>query len=151
MDIRNLIGGSVCFALAAFVLTHARGMGIGTLYNPQAGFMPGLVGALILLFSLILFIQALRNRNRRVRVSDVWETPGWKKALWVAAALGLYTMVLSPLGYLAATFALMTVLFMINRVRWWTALAGAAGLTASTWWLFSILLKTPLPQGVWGF
>ncbi len=151
MDIRNLIGGSVCFALAAFVLTHALGMGIGTLYNPEAGFMPGLVGLLILLFSLILFAQAMRDRSRRVRLNDVWETPGWKKALLVAAALGLYTMVLSPLGYVAATFSLMTVLFLINRIRWWTALAGAAGLTASTWGLFTILLKTPLPQGVWGF
>ncbi len=151
MDIRNLIGGSVCFALAAFVVLQAQAMGIGTLYNPQAGFMPGLVGGLILLFSFILITQALRARNRRVRLSDVWDTTGWKKCLLVAVSLALYAIVVSPLGYLAATFLLMAFLLLINRIRWWAALVGAAGLSVSTWGLFYVLLKTPLPHGAWGF
>ncbi len=151
MDIRNLIGGTVFLLLSVFILIYSLGLGIGTLYNPQAGFMPAVVSLLILVFSLILVSTALRNRSRRVRLRHVWQTPGWKKSMMVAGSIALYVLALSSLGYLPATFGLMTLVLLINRIRWWVALSGAAGLAALSWGLFYGLLNTPLPQGIWGF
>ena len=52
MDQRNMISSMVLFLLAAIVLITSFSLGIGSLNNPQAGFLPFWTGLLIIIFSL---------------------------------------------------------------------------------------------------
>ncbi len=65
-----------------------------------------------------------------------------------AAAVAAFT----TLGFAATmTVMLFALIFLVERKPFLPALAFSIGVTACTYALFSLLLKTPLPRGVLGF
>jgi divalent metal cation (Fe/Co/Zn/Cd) transporter len=151
MDQRNMISSMILFLLAAFVLITSLGLGIGSVSNPQSGFMPFWISLLMLAFSLILFVTAYRNSSSRVRWADLWHKLHWQKSALAAAFLAAYIFFLPWAGYLIATSVLMIVLFRLTSMKTWTAALGAMLAVFFSYGLFSFILKTPLPRGIWGF
>ncbi|MFO7570206.1 MAG: tripartite tricarboxylate transporter TctB family protein [Smithellaceae bacterium] len=150
MDIRNLISSMLIFFFAACVVIVSLGLGIGSVRNPQAGFMPFWISVGLVFFSLLLFAFAYRDKAVSVRWADLWHRLNWQKNMVVVAALVVYVLVLEKLGYLIATFALMLILFFLCRVRFWAVLAGSLACVLLSYGLFHLLLKTPLPRGILG-
>jgi putative tricarboxylic transport membrane protein len=151
MDQRNLISSMIFFLLATFVLILSLGLGIGSLNNPQAGFMPFWTGLLIIVFSIILFGITYRNRAIVVCWADLWRKLSWQKIVMVAVFLAVYVVVLPWAGYLIATCVLMIILFRLNAMKIWTAAFSAVLSVGFSYGLFHFSLKTPLPRGIWGF
>lgn len=151
MDQRNMISGMVFFLLAALVLIASLGLGIGSAGNPQSGFMPFWISVLLLAFSLILFGMAYRDRSIKVRWVDLWHKLHWQKSLLAAVFLAAYIFALPWAGYLMATSVLMLALFRLTAMRAWAVLTGAVLAVGCSYGLFSLILKTPLPRGIWGF
>jgi putative tricarboxylic transport membrane protein len=146
-----MISSMILFLLAAFVLITSLGLGIGSMSNPQSGFMPFWISLLILAFSLILFRMAYTDRSIRVRWADLWHKLHWQKSVLAAAFLAVYIFFLPWAGYLMATSVLMIVLFRLTSMKIWTAVLGAVLAVCFSYGLFSFILKTPLPRGIWGF
>lgn len=151
MDQRNLISSVILFLLAAFVLIMSLSLGIGSLNNPQAGFMPFWAGLLIILFSIILFVMTCRNRTMAVGWTDLWHKFSWRKIVMTAIFLAGYVIVLPWAGYLTATGVLMTILFRMSSMKIWTAAFSAALSVGLSYGLFQFIMKTPLPRSIWGF
>lgn len=146
-----MISSMILFLLAALVLMASLGLGIGSASNPQSGFMPFWIGVLLLAFSLILFGTAYQDRSIKVRWVDLWHKLHWQKSLLAAVFLAVYIFLLPWAGYLMATSVLMIALFRLTAMKAWAALAGAALAVGFSYGLFSLILKTPLPRGIWGF
>lgn len=151
MDQRNMISSMVFFLLAAFALITSLSLGIGSLHNPQTGFMPFWTSLLILLFSLILFGLTYSNRSVAVRWADLWRPVRWQRSVLAALAMSIYVLVLPSAGYLIATTILMFALFKLGSMKNWTAVIASFLSVLLTFGLFSFLLKTPLPRGILGF
>ena len=151
MDQRNMISSVVFFLLAAIVLITSFGLGIGSLNNPQAGFMPFWTGLLIIIFSLILFGITYVNKAISVRWADLWRNVHWQKNIMAVIALAIYGLALPFLGYLIATSILMMILFCLGGMKIWTSALGSVLSVFLSYGLFQIFLKTPLPRGIWGF
>jgi hypothetical protein len=150
MDQRNLVSSLVFLLLSVLVLTASAGLGIGSLSDPQTGFMPALAGALLLVFSLILFYRAARDRSTSVRLSSLWQIRCWK-SLSAMGLLLVYLLLLPWVGYLIATAMLMGALFFLNSMTLRTSALAAILATSASYGLFDLILKTPLPRGPWGF
>ena len=76
----------------------------------------------------------------------------WGVVLAVLASLFAYALVLNFLGFLAATFLVLTLLFKIPAQQSWKGALGAAALTtAGTYALFAYALQCSLPSGILEF
>jgi len=146
-----MISSLILFLLAAFVLMTSLGLGIGSVSNPQSGFMPFWISLLMLAFSLILFGMAYQNRSIKVRWADLWHKLHWQKSILAAAFLVVYIFLLPWAGYLMATSVLMIALFRLTSMKAWRAVVGAVLSVGFSYGLFSLILKTPLPRGIWSF
>lgn len=151
MDQRNLISSMFFFLTAAFVLMISLGLGIGSLNNPQTGFLPFWTSLLIILFSILLFVMTCRNRSATAHWKDLWQSVRWQKNLAALMALSVYAVALPVAGYLMATCVLMLILFGLMSMPIRSAVLGAVLSSGITYGLFHFFLKTPLPRGIWGF
>jgi hypothetical protein len=69
----------------------------------------------------------------------------------VAAAVLAYAVLMPRLGYLAATFLLMAVLFSLDgRRRWWAVAGWSLVVVLATYLVFHGCLKVQLPSGLMG-
>ena len=136
VGIAALLGG-ILLAIAGWRLDP------GTSKLPGPGFFPLLIACTLGGLGVWLF---LRPGSGEKSVS-----PGPSR--WSALAIALvsilgYTMVLSELGYLFATLALLTVqLRWVEKQSWSTSLWTAAIASAVSLVVFRVLLKVPLPAG----
>lgn len=146
-----MISSLVLFLLAAFVLATSLELGIGSVSNPQSGFMPFWISLLMLAVSLILFGMAYRDRSIKVRWTDLWHKLSWQKSVLTAAFLAVYIFLLPWAGYPIATGVLMIALFRLTSLKAWRAVAGAVLSVAVTYGFFHFILKIPLPRGIGGF
>lgn len=151
MDQRNSVSSIVFLLFAAFVLISSLGLGIGQLRNPRPGFLPFWASLFLIIFCLILFGINYLNKNTKVRLADLWRSLNWRKNIIVVFALLIYCFALSKIGYLAATFALMAILFSLGGMKTWMVIISSLLAVFLSYGLFYYLLKTPLPRAIWAF
>ena len=151
MDQRNLFSSMIFFLLASILLISSLDLGIGSLSNPQSGFMPCLISVLLLFSSLILFFTSCRDKTISVRLTALWRHIHWHKNLLAVIFLGVYLFLLPLTGYLIATGILMLALLLLNAMKLWPSVLTALLAVLISYGLFAIMLKTPLPRGIWGF
>jgi hypothetical protein len=140
------VAGGAAIAAALAVLAVSGDLPFGTLAFPGAGMMPKLVCALMILFGAILVARG----GASAPFSDIgWsDLPHGVRVLAItAAAVALYT----TLGFII-TMALM--LFALIAFEGRNLLAAAVysiGVSLLTYGLFTLVLKSPLEQGILGF
>lgn len=127
----------------------ATRLGVGSITDPSAGFIFFWSGLVLIVLSLIVFLDTLRSFANTVR--QMPET-NWPKIALVLFALLLYAFFLEKLGFVFTTFVLMSFLLGCIQSAGWLrsfAVAGAAALTAYA--IFELWLKIRLPKGIVGF
>ncbi len=126
----------------------AFGIGLGSVIAPGSGFMPFGAALLLILFSLGTIGEALfssRSGSREIEAS-----PGkrWSTAL-VLLLLFAYALLLDVLGFLVATFLLLTALFKASEGQTWkVAVVESLITTALTYLLFDYVLHCSFPRGL---
>jgi putative tricarboxylic transport membrane protein len=140
------IAGGVFAAFGLLVLALSGDLPFGTLSFPGAGMMPKLVAALLVVFGLIIVVRA---RESAPLASLSWgDVPHAVRIVAITAvAIALY----QPLGFVV-TMALLLFALIVGAERRHPLPAAAftIGAVALVYVLFDILLKTPLPRGVFG-
>jgi putative tricarboxylic transport membrane protein len=148
---RSNVAASLCLlGLAAFILFQARALTFGTVRTPQTGFFPSLLAYLLLLGSLVLLGQALRQS---ATTASLWTiaAEGWKRIGLVFLVLISFALVFESLGYLISTFFLMVFLLRaIDPQKWIVVIAVAFSTTLVSYLIFASLLNIPLPKGLLG-
>lgn len=127
----------------------ATRLGVGSITDPGAGFIFFWSGLVLIILSLIVFVDAVRSFENTVRqMPEI----NWPKIALVLFALLLYAFFLEKLGFVFTTFVLMSFLLgCIQGTGWLRSLgiAGAAVLTSYA--MFELWLKIRLPKGIVGF
>lgn len=144
---------TVALALASvsiFLLFEAGRFNFGTLRVPQTGFFPKTLVTLLLLLSLVLLVQALRDKAIERRAGKI-PAEGWFRIGATLATLVGFALVLEWLGFLLSTFLLMVLLLRAIEAPQWSKVIVVALVTALvSYGIFAWLLGVPLPAGVLG-
>jgi putative tricarboxylic transport membrane protein len=108
--------------------------------GPGAGLMPGIASLALVVFAGIAAFEAPPAAGEPVHVPRL--------AGYVAGLAG-FALLMGPLGAIPSIVALFAwTLGVVERWRWRTVAAIAAGAALFAWVLFDRLLSVPLPRGV---
>lgn len=143
---RDRVAGIVLVLVAVAIAWESRVLPLGTLYRPGAAYMP-LATAIVL--GLLGALVASRGGGPALGAL-AW--PEARHAALLLAACAFAAWALERLGYRLTT-ALMALFFLavLERRHPLAALAAALGLSFGSFYLFSNLLRVPLPLGPWNF
>lgn len=152
MGMKRYQMGSAVFLLlfGAAICWEARTLDMGRVVKPGPGFFPFWLGIALVIVSLALILQ-LRRQKAEVPIQRLWKGLRWEKILYALGALLLYAFFLESLGYILATFFLLSFLLrVIDAQRWPVVIFGSAITSFITYALFKIWLQVQLPVGLWG-
>jgi Tripartite tricarboxylate transporter TctB family len=140
------VAGGVAIATALAVLAVSGDLPFGTLAFPGAGMMPKVICALMILFGVLLIARAGTSPPfAEISWSDL---PHAVRVLAItAAAVALYT----TLGFIITMSLMLFVLIALEGRNLLAAAAFSLGVSLSTYFLFTVALKSPLEQGLLGF
>lgn len=139
----NLVLAIATIALAAGALWFSRDMSI------MASVFPRTIGALLLLFGVMLLIGAVMTHPQLERPA----TGHWPRRLSLIAIVLAWSLTLKWLGFLATSLAFSALLAVVAHFDHWSGRRiltyGATLLViiAAFYGLFAWLLNVPLPAG----
>ena len=124
---------------------------IGSVIQPGAGFLPLILGLLLILLSILLLVKA-KGASRATKMPASSSLPGgWKKVIYTVFIMLLATFLFEFLGYLLTFFLLLILLMQgAGPQRWRTTLLIAFFSALSVYLIFVLLLKQQLPKGFLG-
>jgi putative tricarboxylic transport membrane protein len=141
------IAGLALFLVALGIAWETYKLPLGSLHDPGPGYMPLLLAIALGGFGLIV---TLRGASSPLFRSRRWPEAAHALKILLACVFAAFT--LERLGYrLTVVILLIFLLGVIERRRPILVAAVALGFSFGTFFLFSNLLKVPLPRGPWGF
>ena len=144
---RDHVAGLVFVAAGGLVYALSDSLPWGSLAMPGAGMMPKLVLGMMIVFGLLLMVRG--STSPPLAETD-WSDLG--HALCVIIAATLATALYTTLGFvLTMSLLLFGLTAAIERKPPLHALAFSVGTALFAYFLFSSLLKSPLPRGLIGF
>jgi hypothetical protein len=138
----------ILFAFSLFYFLGAWGMKLGTARNPGPGFIPLIVGSLLLLCTAVYLARVLRPKPGEEKRTA---PRGEKNTLAIFGILGCtlaYPFLLEYAKFIVSTFTVAYVMLVLLRpsrglFSFFLALAMAVG----SFLIFSFLLGVALPSG----
>ena len=141
------ITGIIVFCLGIFIFWQGRRYPVGTLRAPGPGFFPNVIASVLTILSLFLIFAKRKRHEKKPTPSQTI-----KRVSLVYSVLLGYFFLLSTLGFLITSFFLLSLLFVLMDAQKWFQAAFLSFVSAGlVFVLFEILLKIPLPRGLFGF
>jgi putative tricarboxylic transport membrane protein len=138
----------ILILIGVLFCTSSSKLGIGKLNKPGPGFLPFVVAAILILLSLGVILGGRHIKHAESKFNG--RRSG--VALLVLLSLFAYVLILDILGFVLATFLMLTLLFSIPEKQSWKMVLGASLFTAAcTYLLFGYTLGITLPTGFLGF
>jgi Tripartite tricarboxylate transporter TctB family len=140
------VAGGFAIAAGLGVLAVSGDLPFGTLAFPGAGMMPKLVCGLMILFGAMLLA---RGGTSAAFTEISWgDLPHAVRVLAITAvAVALYT----TLGFIVTMSLMLFALIAFEGRNLFAAAVYSLGISLVTYALFTIVLKSPLEQGILGF
>jgi hypothetical protein len=128
-------------------------LGLGSVSEPESGFMPFLLGLIIIALSVFILVESFITLQKKPEArTSPWSEVDWKRILRVSLFLLGYAVLLPKLGYLVATFLLTVFMLKSGEPMKWSVCFLIGLLTSGlTYWVFVIWLSVPFPQGILSF
>ncbi len=144
---RDHVGATLLLAFGAAVFAFGTELPFGSAASPGSGMMPYLCGGLLVGLAAWLLVRA--GSSPPFATIEWDDLPHAVRVLSfaIAAAL-LYTVLGFPLTFGLMLFGLM---YGVERMPLLNSFVIAVGMAGGTYLLLSSLLKTPMPQGIFGF
>jgi putative tricarboxylic transport membrane protein len=141
------VAGAGFIAFGILILALSRDLPVGQLSMPGSGFLPTIIAALTILFGLALVVRAAESAPfADVPWSDLKHAA--LVTLITAVAVAFYEL----LGFLVTMIAMMVALLVIiERRKALPAVGYSVLVVLLTYVSFVYLLKTPMPEGPFGF
>ena len=140
------VAGIALVLISIAVLVASRGLPLGTLRTPGPAYMPVLLALLLLFFGLLLV--AIRGSSSPFRTLR-WDE--WRHAVAIVIVVVFFAYALERLGYrLTVTAALVFLLGAMERKSALFTLLFSVSVAATSFFVFSTLLRVPLPRGPFG-
>lgn len=145
----DIVGGCVGILIGAYALWVAQHMPPDVVMKIGPGFFPSILAGILILFSLILILNALLGRSRGEVAPLKLSDPGVRRGLITLAAAFVFCVVLKPLGFIPTSLLFLGVMAFVMGKRTPLALiAPPVIVTLSIWVVFEKLLQLSLPPGV---
>lgn len=152
MNLRKQTSGLFSLAVSIFVCILSIGVKIGTFQTPGPGFLPFWSGLALGTFSIILIVRSILRKRGEREIISLWKGIEWIKVVLVLCSLFVYATLLTKIGYLIMTFALMGFLFgLVERTKLWIRMTSGFVTALVTYIIFHICLDVQLPKGIFGF
>ncbi|MCC6006166.1 MAG: tripartite tricarboxylate transporter TctB family protein [Rhodobacteraceae bacterium] len=137
-------GGTLAAALGAFLLWEGASLSVGTARRMGPGWFPVALGWLMLGLGGLLVLNGLTGRDPPPEEGD--EPPLPFSALWVAAGIAAFALLVERAGLVPATFAMVALASLAApRPRPFAVAALALGVAGLAWAVFRLGLGLPLP------
>ena len=147
----DFISGVFWLCLGLLLSLWSTRYQIGNFLQPGAGFLPLILGILLILLSLILLGQAKKSSQTPQGPAFSILPGGWKKVVYTVSIMLLATFLFETIGYLLTFFLLLILLMQgAGPQRWRTTLLIAFFSALSIYMIFVLLLKQQLPKGLLG-
>jgi putative tricarboxylic transport membrane protein len=146
------ISGIFWLVFAVVVIIESYRLGLGTLHQPGPGFL--FFWAAIMLGIMALGILMRAGVNKPSRESQILNLRKLNigKVILVLASLFLYSLLMEKLGFILTTVMLFIFLLgVVEKKKWLFTIFTSVIVTALTYVVFEIWLKSQLPKGVFGF
>ena len=141
------LAGAVLAAFSIFVLWESRTLPFGTIWEPGAAAVPVLLALTLLVCSLAVVVGGARAYPV---VAVPWTE--WPHAVAILGACVFMALALERLGYrLTILVALLALLTLVEKKGWVVGVVFAVTFSLGSHYLFSVLLRVPMPQGPFGF
>jgi hypothetical protein len=155
---KDLWSSAVLLLIGGGYLLYDLRYALDTLANPGPGVFPLAVGLLLMSLGAAQLFQSgrLLLTRRAAKPDSPLDSPAeppkeaWAERVpWLMVGiLILYLMVVSWIGFLTSTFALVILCSKLMGTRGWIGpIALAVGILVSCHFLFSVWLHVPLPTG----
>jgi putative tricarboxylic transport membrane protein len=152
MSLRNQWSGLFWLVFSIFVCVEAIRMGTGSFSSPGPGLLPFWSGVVVGTLAILLLVVGTLKREEGGKIKNLWREMNWRTVILVSASLVIYSILLPRLGFLIATFGLMTLLFsIVKRSRLWIQMFTALVTVLVTYVTFYVWLGVQLPKGLFGF
>lgn len=140
---RDRVGGVALFLFAVVVMWEDRAFPLGSVTKPGPGYMPMLLASILAAMALLVIWAGGRSPALG---SLGWSE--WRHAVAILAGCVFAAMALERIGYRLTVILLVAfLLWVVERKRPVVTMAVALGLSLGTFYVFSTLLKVPLPLG----
>jgi putative tricarboxylic transport membrane protein len=147
------ISGLFWLLFSLFVSYESYRLGLGSVYQPGPGFLFFWTGIVVALLAIAVIVRsfALKAADEEKKEDATGKRYGTKVVL-VLVALFLYALLMEWLGFLIVTLLLFVFLLgIIEKKRWWFAIAVSLAVTIAAYLLFEVGLQSQLPKGLLGF
>jgi hypothetical protein len=149
---KRLLSGDAAFAIlllagGAYWMSAAVPLGFWRGYSPGTGFLPFCYGAMLVVTSALILFGKLVGTDDEPAA----EPGSVRKPVLILLLTGLALLGFETVGFPAAVFLALLLLFIVvERLPWLASLVVAAAVTATLYLLFSAWLGVPLPRGPFG-
>ena len=145
----DVLSGIFLLALSFVICIGSLQLHVGTLTGPGSGFFPLMTGLVLGVFSILILVQA---RKAGGQGAPFWAPRANKKGIYLAVLfIFLYAMLLERIGFFGATILFFILVSrFVSGHRWRTAVFFALVTSFATYFVFSILIRAPLPLGIVG-
>ena len=150
---RERWGSLIWLGVGVVICVGAFRLSVGTFRNPGPGFLPFITGAILALLSFLLYLQTRKpgEGSQRGKPFFTNKSRAWKAGLALIALLA-YAVGMEYLGFLVSTTVFLAFLLGVVEPQRWYIVAFGSGLVAiASYAIFEILLKSPLPKGIFEF
>jgi putative tricarboxylic transport membrane protein len=149
MKYPDFISGVFWLCLGLLISLWSTTYRIGNIGNPGPGFLPLLLGLLLIVLSLVLLGQAKQRTPQSL--TPYLLRGGWKKVVYTVSITVLAAFLFEPLGYLLTFFFLLILLIRgAGPQSFRTTLLIAFFSALIIYLIFVLLLKQQLPKGLLG-
>ena len=132
--------GVIFIAIGIAFMVLARDYRMGTAARMGPGFFPTMLGGVVVALGLTLAVPAL------IRDGDAFPRLHFRPMLMILLSIGVFAVLLQPLGFVLAAFALMVVGgFADPDLGFLESVALSIGITAFCVAVFVLLLGLPMP------
>jgi hypothetical protein len=152
MNRYDKISGFVWLVVSLGIIASTWHYSFGTLAKPGTGFVPMLSGVIMAGLALGIILQAVfrTKEGNEGEAKSSFLNDRWPKLVITLIVLFSYTFLLDILGFIVTTFALVFFLLkIVEPTKWRNALLHSALWTGVSYLLFYIVLKVPMPRGIW--
>jgi putative tricarboxylic transport membrane protein len=149
MKTADIFGGIIGIAIGLFVFWQGDKMPADVVMKIGPSFFPDFLAGFLILFSVVLLINALRGKSMGAvepfRLSD----KGVHRGLITLGAAIVFCIAFEPLGFIPTSIIFLVFMMLVLGKK--TPLALAVGpllVSIVTWWVFEKVLHLSLPPGL---
>ena len=149
MKVADIIGGLVGIVIGLYVIWEGAHMPTDVVMKIGPSFFPNILAGFLILFSVVLIVNALKNRSigtlEPLRLSD----KGVQRGLITLAATLVFCVVLEPLGFIPTSIIFLVFMMLVmGKRKPLPILITPPLVTVAIWLIFEKVLNLSMPAGV---